>query len=206
MYLMTHLSLAGILLEQFAQRFPLDPGGFRYGNIKPDVVREMTDRPHVAERFLADVERQAERLTDWMSRMPDPVPPAERIAFSVDLGIFCHFLSDFFCLYHADYGRYRKYWSHFRYEIHLHQTLRRLQQTGKPFHIETSQAGCSFGTHLRALIRRYENEPHSPVKDLSFAVGASIWACETLLAGSRLHERRWGLEELFLPGQTAVGI
>lgn len=102
--------MADTLYEELSEVVDLDKESFVYGNVKPDCSPIVLIKPHVLSIHSEGVAALAERLIE---------DDFSREAFSVDLGVLCHFLSDFFCLYHAKEEKFSHHLHHGIYEIRL---------------------------------------------------------------------------------------
>lgn len=73
----------------------LDDKAFIYGNIKPDNLFQKTPKVHLEIESFPFVEEQIERLKNL------DINEGKK-SFSLELGIICHFLCDYFCLPHFE--------------------------------------------------------------------------------------------------------
>lgn len=93
------------------QAFKLDPIRFIYGNIKPDISVMVMCKHHLSETYDYFIQH-------WNMVSDDSLSAGER---SEALGVAAHFISDYFCLYHAKspYNQ-NNLFEHFLYELKLH--------------------------------------------------------------------------------------
>lgn len=110
MNFVTHLMMADALYGELSEVIDLDRESFIYGNVKPDCTPIVLFKPHILSIHSEGVLALSEQLIE---------EDFSRDAFSLDLGILCHFLSDFFCLYHAKEEKFNRHLAHGIYEIRL---------------------------------------------------------------------------------------
>ncbi len=122
MFISTHIGLANYFyfhLRYGTQKFEvlenrcfkLNPIAFVYGSIKPDITKMSYLKHHFEDTFHIFLDHVSVAKDESRNR-------AER---SVALGVAIHFLSDYFCKYHAK-SPYKTYslFKHFLYECSLH--------------------------------------------------------------------------------------
>lgn len=107
----THLQIADVLYDGLCKIAALDRESFLYGNVKPDLTAKVFLRPHILTLYLDDILQIIDSLMNEQLSNED---------FSENLGEVCHYLSDFFCLYHAREEKFNHFVSHALYESRLH--------------------------------------------------------------------------------------
>lgn len=97
MLTLTHIALAKNTLKFLKSKgFDiLDEKSFIYGNIKPDNLFQKTPKIHLETESLPFVLNQIDTIIDW------DIDDKKKL-FSLELGIICHFLCDYFCLPHFE--------------------------------------------------------------------------------------------------------
>lgn len=111
----THLVMASKILAavQEATGLTLHKRFFFYGNVCPDIARFRVWAPHFASHSMPYVKKRIKAL----SRHPVSIE-GERVdaLYSMQLGILCHYICDFFCHVHstAYEGNFRH---HLTYEL-----------------------------------------------------------------------------------------
>lgn len=111
MNFVTHIQMGSTLYEELYRVVDLDKESFVYGNVKPDCTPKTILKPHTLSNYLDEVLDLADVLME---------EDLTREAFSEGLGVMCHFLSDFCCLYHAREEMFHRYLGHGIYELRLH--------------------------------------------------------------------------------------
>lgn len=89
----------------------LDKASFVRWNVLPDVAPSLLKLSHFKKDIFDLVMQRAEHLAENGEQM-------ELEEFSKQLGILCHFMSDFFCYAHAEYFDGSKI-GHLKYEIKM---------------------------------------------------------------------------------------
>lgn len=93
-----------------------------YGCIKPDINNEDINSPHLFNESIDNLNKYCEKLiTDNLSIK----------SFSMSLGVICHFICDYFCLYHNGEYKVNGVFQHLFYEIKLHYKFLILLMLGK---------------------------------------------------------------------------
>lgn len=103
--------MGGMLYEGLSEVVELDRKSFIYGNIEPDCALATLLPPHMMTNYL-----------EWVLTLTDCLIEKDltRNVLSEGLGILCHFLSDFCCLYHAKEEKFHNLIGHVIYEKRLH--------------------------------------------------------------------------------------
>ena len=184
MIIFTHMKVA----VHFYHKNPLSlkKWAFIYGNIKPDITALSRKKHHYDTTRLIFLESIKDAGNLNLSKR-------ER---SVALGVVCHFICDYFCMFHAK----RPYneaniLSHIGYEIKLHLALshkqHRLdiimpeserQQALKPMalnHVNSPLSHIDFA--IQSLLKSYHQEKESIHTDLKFSFDALGFVIEVLL-------------------------
>jgi hypothetical protein len=169
----THIMFSKELYRQLSHHIELDKKSFCYGNIKPDLSPKCLRNPHLLENYLFIVANSSNRLIT--EKNPDLKE------FSVDLGIICHYICDFFCYYHVDSKLYHHLLDHFLYEIRLHWVL---CSTGIKNKLDTASGRKNPGRSIASMIMEMRKEYMSRQKtfqsDIEYALLTSLWACELI--------------------------
>lgn len=104
----THIAMGKSLYKKLKQAFPIVESAFIYGNIKPDLEHLV---PHLYQTHQDYLMAQVAELQNFEGTLEH---------FSETLGEVCHYICDFFCLYHRDTQFYHRYLNHFIYEAKTH--------------------------------------------------------------------------------------
>lgn len=127
MIIPTHLMLAHKLFKQLPieHKEKLSYHLFLYGSIKPDIDATAYPYEHVLEKSLHFISKLFFELKNKAIDSPE---------FAIDFGVITHYISDYFCLYHANHELRKKPLSeHIKYEFELHKTLK--SKTGSKYHL-----------------------------------------------------------------------
>jgi len=175
MNFITHIMISETIYHYLAKDITLDKGAFRYGNIKPDLTSECLRYPHTLENCMFLVCNHSSRLTDQNLSLRE---------FSIELGIICHYICDFFCYYHYDNFIHKKLFLHFLYELRLQLYLTRLMLTGK-ISIKPVRKNRLFGiaSIVMEMRREYAAEKKSLSSDIEYAFHAAVRVCDFILSG-----------------------
>lgn len=152
---------------------------FIYGSIKPDFFREGVPKAHSMGVNLINVEEGLQKL------MNEKLDVKE---FSLTLGVLCHYISDFFCIYHNEKGKGKKRPEHIKYEVKLHFKLLKLLYSRK---LHTSIKTISHGTDILSIIpdmhKNYLQEADSEYKDLAYSLSAAMHITEAVICYALLE-------------------
>ena len=91
----THLLISQIIYKYLSTQmnFKLSRLHFALGNIKPDFINKDIKCSHTLDESLYNVNKYSEEL------MNSNISKKE---FSRSLGVICHFLYDYYCIYHRE--------------------------------------------------------------------------------------------------------
>ncbi len=168
----THIAISKILYKHFKDKIDLNKSAFMYGNIKPDLSSKLMKKPHILDNYLTFVCDNTNELISGEDSIDE---------FSVKLGEVCHYVCDFFCLYHMDMEIFNNLKGHFLYELKLHFILKRLSQKEKN-EIEACNKEVSrdFASIITSMLSDYHSDTSMFKKDISYAISTSIWVCESV--------------------------
>ncbi len=180
MILSTHLRIGGFLykhvISKYADYSLREKLIFQLGNIYPDVDSYLSEIKHYKERSLLPMLQHEKRATDTN------ITPDERLH---NLGVVCHYLTDFFCAYHAvEKYRRKSIFKHFVYEISLDIVLfflllspKRLLKKLKLPELDNSYAdsfvyGKNFDVRdlYLSLQKQYNRRKHGILNDIYFSL------------------------------------
>lgn len=175
----THILYSQIIYKYCLKnlKFKLDKYYFMYGNIKPDIFCNHFKDSHTLNESIDLVFRYSNLL---IARKYDIKH------FSVILGEICHYVCDYFCLYHTETFSKKNAFSHILYEIKLHIKLRALRKNSKIRPIYNRfPAPRSILSIIYDLQREYFKKRASFNKDIFFSLSASILVCEAIIKGCK---------------------
>jgi len=172
MNFLTHIMISRSLYRHFSKRNDLSRWDFLYGSIKPDLSSKCLKNPHILDNYLFVVTNSINQLSSRKLSQKE---------FSVELGIICHYICDFFCYYHLDNQIHKKLFDHFIYELRLHMSLHSLLRQQRII-IKPSRKNPRYnvGSLVMEMRREYHSRRNTLKRDLDFAFLTSIWACESI--------------------------
>lgn len=168
----THIMFSEALYRQLSRKMDLDRKAFFYGNIKPDLSSKCLRNPHLLENYLFIV-------ADSSNRLIEENPPQKE--FSVDLGVICHYICDFFCYSHLNHKIYHMLFSHFKYEVRLHLaycSMRMNKNTGFTKSKRIRSGGIA--SMIIEMRKEYMTKQKSFQRDIIYALDAAQRACELI--------------------------
>lgn len=112
----THILFSKILYKNCLKdlNFKLDRYKFMYGNIKPDIFCNYFKDDHTIKGSIQIVEQYSNKLINRKNNTGD---------FSIELGVICHYVCDYFCIYHTDEYAKNNIFEHLAYERKLHNKV-----------------------------------------------------------------------------------
>ncbi len=170
---------------------------FAYGNVLPDLHPRLSQIDHYVTCTSAYLEEFTKKSQN------SNISVNQRI---VSLGVICHFLSDYFCTYHA-FPSYRKksIFRHLFYELrlHLHLTFLLLfyKKTLTALFTDNIQTYSDINTMITMLQQDYFKEEVCMMSDIVFAFRATYMAASWLLdfpvhhMGENAHSLWWPVQE-----------
>lgn len=170
MFFFTHLKISKMIYGHLGTEMCLDKKAFMYGNIKPDLTPDLMNCPHTYANYFDIMCGHIEKIVN--DRL-------DIYNFSVELGQICHYICDFFCLYHLDERIWSKKKDHFLYEVSLHIKLllnkSKLRNNHKVSYFENDIA-----TYIKNLRKEYESMKSSKMNDLEYSISAIVSVCDKL--------------------------
>ncbi|MBU3189508.1 zinc dependent phospholipase C family protein [Clostridium bowmanii] len=175
----THLLISQILYKHISKgtNFKLNRLAFAYGNIKPDFTNKDIKSAHTLEESLHNVTKYSEEL------MGKNISNKE---FSISLGVTCHFICDYFCLYHREGNEKKAAYEHFFYELILHVKLIILLLKGKINLSNHELFENNVEKLVLALQKKYNSETKSLTRDINNALIAASQISNLIVCSSQL--------------------
>lgn len=170
-----------ILYDYFLKKlnFKLNKIAFMYGNIKPDFCGKDIECPHILSDSIYKLEEYSNILINSNLSNKD---------FSVSLGIICHFICDYFCLYHGEKYKNKNIFSHNLYEIILHIKFLILFIRGK---LKINYNGELIGESIIFIVlnsyKKYSLETNSGIKDINYAISIAALVGESIISLSNVE-------------------
>lgn len=176
----THLLISKIIYNYCSEKLnvKLSKWHFAYGNIKPDFVKDNSKYCHCMNESINMVREYSQELI--YSEMSIK-------RYSIILGMICHFICDYFCLYHTEEYKNRNIFQHLIYEIVLHFVFIKLLICGK---IKTIMNGDIVKKDVALIIddvyQKYDKENKSFTKDITYAVSTAMAVTEVIVSSNRM--------------------
>lgn len=141
----------------------LDKIHFIYGNIKPDIDKELRAKSHYYEDSFFFIVDRIQKLAEL---------DLTQKSFSVELGVVCHFLADSFCAFHQPVNKNKNALCHFFYELSVHFALRKVMNSKRHLLANLTQISqtIDFKKLIINLHQEYNHCSASPEKDILFAL------------------------------------
>jgi hypothetical protein len=177
----SHIIIGNIVCDYLKQRYniSLDRQSFVRGNVIPDYSMLGVLEPHFPKRSLDFVKKQVAHLAD--TYLQSAVIGS---GCSLNLGIICHYLTDFFC--HAHSIGYKQYIiNHVRYEKALHKYLvenkKRILGGLSYYSIDDSSAE-NINKRLFDLLLEYSiKAEHSFENDITYIIKVCVYAAASII-------------------------
>ena len=176
----THLLMSNILYKYLSNtiNFKIDSVAFAYGNIKPDFTDKDIKCGHTLNESLYSVIKYSDRLKE------DNISIKE---FSMSLGVTCHFICDYFCLYHREDYCKKGILEHLFYESMLHLKLIALLLKGKLIINKYESHENNVEELILKLDKKYNLESKGIVRDIKFSLIAATQISKLIVYSSKLY-------------------
>lgn len=161
----SHLLLADYLYAYLVKEtgIRLDKSKFKYGHVKPDIRRRHYGVKHYYQEAQVIVETLIDRVENEQMDL---------LKFSETLGVICHFVSDYYCLYHHDIHLYNgSKIKHFRYENQLHKCLKAYLQ--RPEQVSFEMDAMDMRSIINYTRDQYKKAHGSLFMDAVYAVAVT---------------------------------
>lgn len=180
----THLLISNVLYSYLyrEQGFKINRLAFMYGCIKPDFNNEDLNCEHTIDESLNSMSRYSEKFMYSMSLKN----------FSVSLGIACHFICDYFCLYHNGEYKRKNMVLHFLYEVMIHYKFLSLILLHKLSINNYKLSKQNLKDILLEMHEKYNQEQKSLTKDITYALSAAVVVAELIICFSEIKFEGFG--------------
>ena len=200
MIMNSHLLMSKILYNFCIKElnFKLDKTAFMVGNIKPDFQPEEIKEEHNYNVSINKLVNYSKKLSQ---------KDMSNKAYSLALGVMCHFTCDYFCLYHQEDKEKKGMVEHFIYETILHfvlvtQLLRRKITVNKN-EILARKDIENIMLHNQQV---YLSKARSYVKDIKFALASAALVLEYMLCYSSVEAEVSRKEQIAMLPEVVAGI
>ncbi|ADK14643.1 MULTISPECIES: zinc dependent phospholipase C family protein [Clostridium] len=177
----THLLISKIIYNYCGKKLniKLNKWSFAYGNIKPDFVKDDSNYCHCISGSINMVREYSKQLIHNKMSIKK---------YSITLGMVCHFICDYFCLYHTEKYKNKNIFQHVIYEIVLHFIFIKLLICGKLKTIMNEDiVKKDVVLIINDVYQKYDKENKSFTKDINYAISAAIMVTETIVSSDRLE-------------------
>lgn len=172
MMMKSHIIISKSLLENTDsnKQFFLDSKNFIYGNIKPDIVSKYKLKKHYLDESYDMVRRKIGFLSSLNLDSIDHY--YTKTSLSQEIGVVCHFLTDFFCLAHSERWEFKH-----SMKIHI-QYERNLTKVAKDYKIvnDRQQYLDEFDEFFDKMYSEYKSNGKFEENDLKY----STYVCNTV--------------------------
>jgi hypothetical protein len=158
--------------------FKLNRLAFAYGNIKPDFINKDIKRSHTLEESLYSINKYSEELMSKNISINE---------FSRSLGVICHFICDYFCIYHREGNEKKGVFEHLLYELILHAKLLTLLLRGKLKLNNYEMLEDSVEAIVLKLQKKYNSESKSLTRDITYALFAASQISKLIACSNQLY-------------------
>ncbi|PRR79843.1 hypothetical protein CLLU_34180 [Clostridium luticellarii] len=170
----THLLISHIIFNHCSKKFniKLNKFNFSYGNIKPDFVKDRSNHCHCLDESIDIVCEYYNKLVNTRMSVKE---------YSVTLGMICHFICDYFCLYHTEGYKDKNLFQHFIYELRLHFIFIALLLF-KGFKIipDIYIPEKSIPAVIYYMRKKYDKENKSFTRDITYAISTATIAADII--------------------------
>lgn len=181
MIIYTHLGFAKILYRYLSQdlNFKLDKKKFIYGNIKPDFKNDDIGAEHRMDESIDHLLLFSQEIISNYSNIA---------SFSMAVGVICHYVCDYFCLYHNDSYKKKNIFEHLIYETHLHVQFAKMVLYRKiRLDICKNEKYADLMDLLMNLSNKYVKSKRSTTNDINYAVSAAAIVSEMVITLAYNH-------------------
>ena len=172
MMMKSHIIISKSLQENTDsnKQFFLDSKNFIYGNIKPDIVSKYKLKKHYLDESYDMVRRKIGFLSSLNLDNIDHY--YTKASLSQEIGVVCHFLTDFFCLAHSERWEFKH-----SMKIHI-QYERNLTKVAKDYKIvnDRQQYLDGFDEFFDKMYSEYKSHGKFEENDLKY----STYVCNTV--------------------------
>lgn len=161
-------------------QYSVDTAIFSWANIKPDFIPELAKRKHYIDESFDFVVDKIYSLLRLPSK--DLLDKERRKKIDTEMGVICHFLTDFFCVPHNQRWEFKHHMiPHVKYESILDQRAKSLNIVKKiliPPILDNSRESISY--FLKELLEEYEQKKDY-MRDVVFSVNVSSAICSYII-------------------------
>lgn len=171
----THILFSKILYENCLKdlNFKLDRYKFMYGNIKPDIFCNYFKDNHTIKESIQIVERYSNELISSKNNTSD---------FSVELGVICHYVCDYFCIYHTEDYAKNNIFEHIGYERKLHnKVIEMIEKSQMKIENRNNFINENIIEFIYKMQEKYFEEKQSLTRDIIYALETANAVTEAIV-------------------------
>lgn len=180
----THILFSKVLYENCMKdlNFKLDKYKFMYGNIKPDIFCNYFKDNHTIKGSIQIVEESSKKLINGKNNIGE---------FSVELGVICHYVCDYFCIYHTEEYANNNIFEHISYEKRLHnKALDMIKNKKIKIKARTNLPKEDIVEFIYKMQEIYFNEKQSLIRDITYALETANTIAEWIVYYSILKDKK----------------
>lgn len=170
----SHLFFSKIIYENmlYDNHIKLNKSGFKYGNIKPDLLMNFKVIPH---NYLYSADFVIEEINSLINNA-NSLKYLQSSDFAVKLGVIDHYVSDFFCMPHNKNLIKISFFAHFNYERKLDAICKyiKLRKLKRYLNNNMGNIDGNISDILQMRYEVYNHEEFSLINDILFAIGTCI--------------------------------
>lgn len=203
MNLFVHLNIAAQIADQLEHLYQIkiNRWGFYLGNILPDLQHNRIPVDH----FFSSSWPTIQRLADQIHPKADPILANGMTTFhSVNIGMICHFISDYFCHAHTEaFGS--SLIRHFVYEAQMMPVSMKRDRSLSSQDLVDSDSGYDWEQNLMRALSDHHLKAPSMLRDIQLAIvqGTQLAARLCLKAKGSADYDRIPVYEQGIPAELA---
>lgn len=184
MNLESHVFISKLVYNEIIKVFPIHINKtlFRAGNVLADYSLLVVTHPHYYTVSWDYVQQYIERVCS-LGTDEDAIEPDKLLSFQ--LGIICHYITDFFCRAHIGSGIGKKR-EHLQYEDFLdnyrNSIKDRLLETDWLGDFKAYDNSAELLSGLRENVEKYRALPASPERDITMAIDNCVKTMVSVVA------------------------
>ncbi|MGE5329134.1 MAG: zinc dependent phospholipase C family protein [Deltaproteobacteria bacterium] len=172
----THLFFSKITYDNMLceNRVKINKLGFKYGNIKPDIIMNFKDIPHNYFSSAEYINSEINALIEKTICMKD----LHSNDFAVNLGVINHYIADFFCMPHNKNLVNKSIVSHFIYERKLDTICKKIKIYKLKKYLNSNTLTLNpkdnISEVLHLIYHSYKQKKFSATNDIFYAIYTCI--------------------------------
>lgn len=180
----THILFSKVLYENCLKdlNFKLDRYKFMYGNIKPDIFCNYFKDNHTIKGSIQIVKEHSQKLINGKNNIS---------RFSVELGVICHYVCDYFCIYHTDGYANSNIFKHIIYEKKLHdKAIDMIEKENIKIKTRSSLFQGNIVEFIYKMQEKYFDENQSLTRDIIYALETANTVAEGIIYYSLKNDHK----------------